>query len=131
MVIAGWGARYQEPLYLVSNLASLQRAGDGSRKRRHLETFFSDQKSRGFQLDRSHLSDPERVHRLMFAAGLAYVWVIYLGTLAQEDDWLPVIHRSNRCDLSLFQLGLRRLDDRLNHDRPIPRSFALEPETVR
>ena len=97
----------------------------------HIETFFSDQKSRGFQLDRSHLSDPERVQRLMFAAGLAYLWVLDLGTVAQEDAWLPVIHRSHRCDLSLFQLGLRLLDYLLNYDQPIPSSFALEPERVR
>jgi len=131
MVIAWWGARYQEPIYLVSNMTSVQRACDWYRKRMHIETFFSDQKSRGFQLDRSHLSDPERVQRLMFAACLAYLWVIYLGTVVQQDEWLPVIHRSNRCDLSLFQLGLRLLDYLLYHDRPIPSSFALEPETVR
>jgi hypothetical protein len=131
MVIAWWGARYQEPIYLVSNMASVQRACDWYCKRMHIETFFSDQKSRGFQLDRSHLSDPERVQRLLFAASLAYLWVIYLGTVAHDDDWLPVIHRRHRCDLSLFQLGLRLLDYLLNHDRPIPSSFALAPESVR
>lgn len=131
MVIAWWGARYKEPIYLVSNMTSVQRACDWYRKRMHIETFFSDQKSRGFQLDRSHLSDPQRVHRLMFAASLAYLWIICLGTVAQDDGWLPVIHRSHRCDLSLFQLGLRLLDYLLNHDQPIPSSFALEPETVR
>jgi hypothetical protein len=131
MVIAWWGARYHEPIYLVSNMASVQRACDCYRKRMHIETFFSDQKSRGFQLNRSHLSDPARVHRLMFAAGLAYLWVIYWGTVAQDDEWLPVIHRSHRWDLSLFQLGLRLLDYLLNHDQPIPSSLALEPESVR
>jgi hypothetical protein len=131
MVIAWWGARYKEPIYLVSNMASVQRACDWYRKRMHIETFFSDQKSRGFQLDKSHLSDPERVHRLMLAACLAYLWVIDLGTVAHEDAWLPVIHRSHRCDLSLFQVGLRLLDYLLYHDQPIPSSFALEPESVR
>jgi len=131
MVIAWWEARYKEPIYLVSNMTSVPRACDWYRKRMHIETFFSDQKSRGFQLDRSHLSDPQRVQRLMFAAGLAYLWVIYLGAIAHADDWVPVIHRSHRCDLSLFQLGLRLLEYLLNHDQPIPSSFALEPETVR
>jgi len=131
MVIAWWGARYKEPLYLVSNMTSVQRACDWYRQRMHIETFFSDQKSRGFHLDRSHLSAPERVQRLMLAACLAYLWVICLGTVAQQDDWRPLIHRSHRCDLSLFQLGLRLLDYLLNHDQPIPSSFALEPETVR
>ncbi len=131
MLIAWWGARSKEPIYLVSNMASVQRACDWYRKRMHIETFFSDQKSRGFHLDKSHLSDPERVQRLLLAACLAYLWVIYLGTVAHDDDWLPLIHRSHRCDLSLFQLGLRLLNFLLNHDQPIPSSFALEPESVR
>ena len=131
MVIAWWGARYKEPIYLVSNMTSVQRACDWYRKRMHIETFFSDQKSRGFQLDRSHLSDPERVARLMLAACLAYLWVIYLGTVARAEAWVPLIHRRSRCDLSLFQLGLRLLNYLLNHDQSIPSSFALEPESVR
>lgn len=131
MVIAWWAAGYAEPIYLVSNLSSVQAACHAYCKRMHIETFFSDQKSRGFQLDRSHLSDPERVSRLMLAACLAYLWIIYLGALAQRDKWQPLIHRRHRCDLSLFQLGLRLLHYLLNHDRPIPYSFALEPESVR
>ncbi|MCG3772360.1 MAG: hypothetical protein JW384_03568 [Nitrosomonadaceae bacterium] len=130
-VIAWWGSSYSEPIYLVTNVTSVQRAYDWYLKRMHIETFFSDQKSRGFQIDRSHLSEPDRVKRLMFASCLAYLWVIYLGTVAQQDDWLPVIHRLHRCDLSLFQLGLRLLDYLLLHDQPIPNSFALEPESVR
>jgi hypothetical protein len=131
MVVAWWGAAYTEPIYLVSNLTSVQSACDWYRKRAHIETFFSDQKSRGFQLDKSHLSDPERVTRLMLAACLAYLWVIYLGTVAQQDGWQAIIHRRQRCDLSLFQLGLRLLDYFLNHDQPIPSAFNLAPKSVR
>ena len=69
--------------------------------------------------------------RIMLAACLAYLWVICLGTVAQQDDWLPVIHRRHRCDLSLFQFGLRLLDYFPLHDQPIPNSFGLEPESVR
>lgn len=77
------------------------------------------------------MSDSEQVHRLMFAAGLAYLWVICLGTVAQDDDGVPVIHRSHRYDLSPFQSGLRLLNYLLNHDQSIPSSFTLEPESVR
>jgi len=130
MVIAWWGREYADPIYLVSNLTSVQVACDWYRKRAHIETFFSDQKSRGFQLDKSHLSDPERVARLMLAACLAYLWVIYLGAVAQ-DGWQAIIHRGPRCDLSLFQLGLRLLDYFLKHDQPIPSMLDLAPKSVR
>ena len=130
MVVAWWGATFTDPIYLVSNLTSMRAACEWYRKRAHIETFFSDQKSRGFQLDKSHLSDPARVARLMLAACLAYLWVIYLGTVAQ-DGWQAIIHRGPRCDLSLFQLGLRLLDYFLNHDQPIPSAFNLALKSVR
>jgi hypothetical protein len=131
MVIAWWGSAYAEPIYLVSNLTRVQEACDWYRKRAHIETFFSDQKSRGFQVDRSHLSDPARVARLMLAACLAYLWVIYLGIVAREEGWVAYIHRQHRCDLSLFQLGLRLLEYFLNQEYPIPSTFNLAPKNVR
>ncbi len=131
MVIAQWGCAYPEPIYLVSNLTRVQEACDWYRKRAQIETFFSDQKSRGFQLDRSHVSEPARVTRLMLAACLAYLWVIYLGTLAHDEGWVPQLHRRHRCDLSLFQLGLRLLHYFLNQEYPLPSTFNLEPESVR
>lgn len=131
MVIAWWGRAYTEPIYLVSNLTQVQEACDWYRKRAQMETFFSDQKSRGFQVDRSHLSNPARVTRLMLAACLAYLWVIYLGTMARDEGWVACIHRRHRCDLSLFQLGLRLLEHFLNHELPIPTTLALAPKSVR
>lgn len=131
MVIAWWDAQYDEPIYLVSNMQSVETACAWYRKRAHIETFFSDQKSRGFQLDKSHLSDPARVMRLMLAACFAYLWIIYLGTVAHEDGWIPKIHRRHRCDLSLFQLGLRLLDHLLKNDLSLPGAFKLQPESVR
>lgn len=52
----------------------------------------------------------------MIAACLAYIWIIYLGNLSKKEGWDKVIHRTERCDLSLFQLGLRLLDYFLNQE---------------
>ena len=38
---------------------------------------------------------------------------------------VSIIHRSDRCDLSLFQLCLRLLDKFLNEDLPIPVAFHV------
>ena len=88
-----------------------------------IETFFSDQKSRGFHLHQRHLSDPARLTRLLLAACLAYLWIIYLGALAHQDTWVRRIHRTDRCDLSLFQLGFVLLDHLLNEALPLPVAF--------
>jgi hypothetical protein len=123
LVIAWWAREQVEPLYLVTNLEVVAEACWWYRKRFRIETFFSDQKSRGFQLQRSHLSDPARLGRLLLAACLAYLWLVYLGGLARRDEWMRAIHRTDRCDLSLFQLGLALLDHLLNQDLPIPVAF--------
>jgi len=90
-----------------------------------IETFFADQKSRGFHVHQSHLSDPTRLSRLLIAACLAYIWIVYLGALCEQDGWVHIIHRGDRCDLSLFQLGLRLLDYLLNADYTIPVAFCI------
>ena len=98
------------------------------------DAYFSDQKSRGFQMHKSHLSDPERLSRLLIASCLAYIWIVYLGALCMKERWRSMIHRSERCDLSLFQLGLRLLDHFLNEDLSIPVAFHIvieESKSVR
>src|SRR5439155_1126663 len=89
------------------------------------ETFFSDQKSRGFNIHKSHLTDPQRLSRLLIASCLAYIWLVYLGALCQKERWQSTIHRRKRCDLSLFQLGLRLLEHFLNEELPIPVQFHV------
>src|SRR5256712_1705561 len=72
MVLSCWAKGYQEPLYLVSNMDAAEEACRYYQKRFRIETFFSDQKSRGFHLHKSHISDPQRLSRLLIAACLAY-----------------------------------------------------------
>ena len=64
MVRCCWAKEYQEPLYRVSNLATAEEACRLYQKRFRIETFFSDQKSRGFHMHKSHISDPQRLSRL-------------------------------------------------------------------
>jgi hypothetical protein len=125
LLLCCWAKGYQEPLYLVSNMTSADEAAQVYTKRFRIETFFSDQKSRGFHLHKSHLSEPPRLSRLLMAACLAYIWVVYLGALCVQDGWVNMIHRGDRCDLSLCQLGLRLLDYLLNEGFTIPVAFYI------
>ena len=125
LAIAWWRKGCQEPIYLLSNHDCVDEACYWYGKRFTIETFFSDQKTRGFNLHRSHLSDPDRIARLLIAASLAYYWVIFLGALAHRQRWIPIIHRTDRCDLGLFQLGLRLLNHFLNEALDLPFSLQL------
>jgi len=128
-VLALWEAKYEEPIYLVTNMGDLKAAVELYRKRAHIETFFArrapDQKSRGFNIHKSHLSAPARLLRLLIASCLAYIWLVYLGVCAVRDGWLKRLHRQDRCDLSLFRLGVRLLARCLKDDIPIPEGFLV------
>jgi len=125
MVLSCWAKGYHEPLYVVSNMDTAEEACRYYQKRFRIETFFSDQKSRGFHIHKSHIADPQRLSRLLIAACLAYIWIIYLGALCEKEGWREWIHRRKRCDLSLFQLGLRVLEHFLNEELPIPVQFHV------
>ena len=126
-VVAVWERAYADPLYLVTNLELGEEALASYKQRYTIETFFSDQKSRGFHLGDSHLSDPERLSRLMIASCLAYVWLVCLGVRVKQSGRLPRIHRRTRCDLSLFQIGRIWLDYCLNAGLAIWVAFRLPP----
>ena len=99
-----------------------------------METFCSDPKSRGCPLHQWHLSDPQRLSRLLIAACRAYIWIIYLGALWVKEPWVTPIHRTDRYDLGWFQLGLRLLAHVLNEGLSIPVVLHLpieEPKSVR
>lgn len=124
-LLAVWEPPCPHPIYLVTNMRDLDAALAHYRKRAHIETFFSDQKSRGFHIHKSHPRDPARVSRLLLAACLAYLWVVYLGVCAIRDEWLQRLHRQDRCDLSLFRLGLRLLARCLKEELLIPDGFLV------
>ena len=83
--VAWWGKDQKEPLFLVTNFVSGSKACDYYSKRFTIETFFSDQKSRGFNIDKSHLSCPQRLTRLLYASCLAYLWIIFFWYLGIGD----------------------------------------------
>lgn len=114
-----WRKGCDEPLHLVTNMECADEACHFYAKRFLIETCFSDNKGRGFNLGKSHLSDPERINRLLMAVFLAYYWIVFLGVSAVQEGWQGVIHRKHRCDLSLFQLGLALLDYLLTECLPI------------
>jgi len=116
---------YQDPIYLVTNIELAREALFWYRKRFKIETLFSDKKSRGFNIHKSHLSDPVRVARLLIVTALAYIFIIYFGIHATKHGYVNKIHRADRCDLSLFTLGIRALEYLLHHRKIMARSIQL------
>lgn len=102
--------KHKEAIYLLSNLDYPPLVTKLYKKRFKpgrwaIVTFFSNQKSRGFNLHRSHLDDPERLAKLHIITCLAYIFCILAGIQCRQSQHHPVVHRIDRCDLSLFSLG--------------------------
>ena len=126
MLICGWGKGCKAPLYVVTNMETAEVACPFYAQRFRIEPCCSDQKSRGFPLHKSHLADPQRLSCLFMAAWLAYMWIVYLGAICMQDGWVRIIHRGQRCDLSLFKVELRLLTHFLNEELPLPIAFHIE-----
>lgn len=126
---------YEAGVPLVTSLEVAEEAIHWYSRRFQIETLFSDQKSRGFHLHKSHLCAPERLARLLMAVSLAYLWMIRLGTESIAGGWYRQFHRTSRVDLGLFQLGLRLLEYFLNQGEKLLVAFSLPPpdfsQTVR
>lgn len=108
---------YKDPLYLLTNLDSAPDACAAYRKRFLIETLFSDVKSRGFSFHKTRLKDPEKIHRLLIAVALAYIWVLWMGDKARSDPYYRThLHRPDRCDWSCFRFGLELLREWQRND---------------
>ncbi len=105
-LVGWWGSRYEEPIFLITNLSNAYQTCRYYRRRYRIETFFSDQKSRGFHIHKSHLSNPIRLSRLLIAACLAYIWMICQGLWVLATKNTGLIDRTDRVDKSIFRLGL-------------------------
>lgn len=106
-VTVQWAAGEDEPVCLVSTLPVSQQPQLIYEMRYWVETLFGNHKSRGFQLSRTHMTTPEHIDRLVLALAIATCLTLGLGThliLIQETHQ---VDRSDRRDLSLFQIGWR------------------------
>ena len=126
-VMGWWGSEYEEPIFLITNLEQAYEACRYYQRRFRIETFFSDQKSRGFHIHKSHLAEPARLSRLLLAACLAYIWMITQGLRVIAENKWSLIDRTDRRDKSLFRLGLDWIKYALKHSLDFHPTFHFLP----
>jgi hypothetical protein len=78
-----------------------------------IETLFSCLKTKGFNLENTHLTKPERMKRLLAVLAIAFCWAHKVGEWQHELK--PVkLKKHQRPEKSLFRLGLDWLSERLS-----------------
>jgi hypothetical protein len=96
-------------------------------KRMHIEESFRDDKSGGFDLEVSHLTDPKRLDTLLLALSVAVLWVYELGEQVLREDRRSEVDPAYKRQLSVFQLGWRLLRRLISCIAPPPCTLRLTP----
>jgi len=79
------------------------------RRRWEVETLFAALKSRGFDLETTHLTAPDRIRRLIGLLAVAFAWSHLVGEKRAETHGPPPRKAHGRRSRSLFRYGLDRL----------------------
>lgn len=105
----------KQPWILVTNARPAQ-ALSLYGKRWGIETMFGAFKSRGFDLEATHLSASDRLEKLFGVLALALVWALKVG-LWRARQAAIVVKKHGRRARSLFRYGLDYLQEHLlNHN---------------
>ena len=122
---AHWQPGEDEPWLLATNLPTRHATRLAYRRRMWIEEMFGDLKGHGFDLESTHLIHFDRLSRLTLAVALLYLWLIVTGTQAIRNGLRRLVDRTDRRDLSIFQIGLRLVTRRLTNLQPMPICLSL------
>jgi hypothetical protein len=106
-LLVHWRIGEKEPWCLATNVPDLQMALRFYKCRMWIEEMFGDMKKHGFDLERTMLRHFLRLSRLTLAVAILYVWLVSVGTRTIRSGMRPLVDRTDRRDLSIFQIGLR------------------------
>jgi hypothetical protein len=109
-LLAYWAASEKTPWLLATNLPSSFAALKAYSRREWIDEMFGDLKRNGFDLESSHLHNFLRLSRLTLAVALVYVWLVATGAKVIDTPQRCLVDRSDRRDLSIFQIGLRIIE---------------------
>jgi len=111
LILATWGVDLGEATALY-------------RRRWEIETLFAALKSQGFKLEKTHLTCPERVERLVGLLALAFAWTRLVGQQRARRHGAPPVKSHGRPERSLFRYGLDWLQSILMTPEPQQRAFS-------
>ena len=109
-LLVHWEIGEKEAWCLATNLPDRRMTLRFYRSRMWIEEMFGDFKKHGFDLERTMLRHFDRLSRLTLAVALLYVWLISIGTRTVRHGLRHLVDRTDRRDLSIFQIGLRFIE---------------------
>lgn len=124
-LLAHWQVGEKQPWLLASNLPTRRAALGAYRRRMWIDELFGDLKKHGFDLESTHLHHIMRLSRLTLLVALLYLWSMAVGSRTIKQGRRHLVDRTDRRDLSIFQIGVRIIQRYLTNSLPIP--MTLRP----
>lgn len=112
---------------VMTNLPATHQTYLRGRHRMWIETVFRDWQSGGFHLDRSGITDGNRLLRLLIPLAIAYLWLVSLGRWVVKKGYRALIDdgTAHEWHYSLFQLGVGWKVRLSSYTQAIPVLFYL------
>jgi len=124
-LILHWEKGEDEPWYLVSDCQGQGNLIRLYKRRMWIEEMYGDMKGHGFDLEATHVDDPDRLSRLVLAVSITFVWFITLGSWVVKRGFRHFIDHKSRRDKSYFRLGWDWVERCLRLGDPVP--FRIKP----
>lgn len=100
------GLRLEDGSYLLlATQESPETALDDYGKRWGIETLFGALKTRGFQFESTHMTDPARIAKLVVILAIAFTWACRLGEWLNDRVRALRYKKHGRLEKSLFRYG--------------------------
>ena len=109
-----------ERILLITNRTDLQQVLDVYGQRWTIETTFACLKSRGFNLEDTHMTHPQRIQLLLGLMAWTLLWALLVGRQLQPRKPIP-IKKHGRKARSLFRQGLDQLTQIILQARDQPK----------
>ena len=103
-----------ELVLLATHRSDLEQVLDLYKTRWSIETAFGFLKSKGFDLEETHLTKPKRIQLLMGVLSLTLLWGLLVGIEAHQHKPITV-KKHGRKALSFVRLGLDHLQDAITN----------------
>ena len=105
-----------ELVILITSRTDLEQVLELYGARWSIETTFTFLKSRGFNLEDTHLIHPERLHLLLGVLAWTLLWVLLLSRHLHQIKPIKIKKHGRRA-ISLFRLGLDQLTQAIQNQR--------------
>lgn len=102
-----WKKNAKEPMIVASN-CKFEDAIEMYRRRWEIETLFGCLKTRGFRMEDTHITDADKIERLIFVLAIAFCWSYRTGEIRAEVKPIP-IKTHGRKARSLFREGMGQI----------------------